>query len=368
MLRRGRPSKQIVLTAEERAELRRRVRAATATQRDARRARIILASADYAGAEVVARVCGVAQSTVVRWRARFIKHRLNGLNDCPRSGRPWRIGPVARMQVIAAGCRPAPVENGMSGWTLDRLAEVVHQEIDSSMSRSTVQRILESGDLKPHRIRGWVHSTDPLFKEKATEVCGLYLNPPPNSIVLSIDEKTGMQARERKHPDRPALPGRAARREFEYIRHGTQTLLAALNVHTGEVLERCGDTRTGEDLVQFMEHVANCYPTGDVHVIWDNLNIHFDGAAQRWTQFNERNGNRFHFHYTPLHASWVNQVELFFSIVEAKVLRHGSFDSEETLRNAVVTFIAYWNQTLRRPFRWTFTGYPLQIGEELKAA
>jgi len=185
--------------------------------------------------------------------------------------------------------------------------------------------------------------------------------------VLSIDEKTGMQALERRFPDKPPAPGRKRRREFEYKRHGTQSLLAAFNVHTGQVEAACGPTRSGQDLVQFMEHLAIVYPTGVVHVIWDCLNIHFDGAQNRWSEFNQRHGNRFVFHYTPKHASWVNQIECFFSILERQCLRHGSFSSVEELRATVLEFIAGWN-TRAQPFRWTFTGYPLQTGSELAAA
>jgi hypothetical protein len=186
-------------------------------------------------------------------------------------------------------------------------------------------------------------------------------------VVLSIDEKTGMQALERRFEDRPAAPGRKRRREFEYKRHCTQSLLCAFNVHTGHAEVACGPTRTGDDLVRFMEDVAVRYPTGTVHVIWDCLNIHFDGAAERWTQFNARHGNRFVFHYTPKHASWVNQVECFFSILQRQCLRDGSFGSVDELRAAVLAFIADWN-TRARPFRWTFSGYPLQTGIKKKAA
>jgi transposase len=195
-----------------------------------------------------------------------------------------------------------------------------------------------------------------------TEITALYLHPPVGAVVLSIDEKTGMQALERRFPDRPAAPGRRRRREFEYTRHGTQSLLCAFEVHRGRVVADCGATRPAGDLVRFMERIAALYPTETVHVIWDNLNIHFDGADQRWTAFNARHGHRFVFHYTPKHASWVNQVELFFSILQRQCLRDASFGSIEELRTAVLEFIAAWNRDRAHPFRWTFTGYPLQAG------
>jgi transposase len=189
---------------------------------------------------------------------------------------------------------------------------------------------------------------------------------PAGAVVLSIDEKTSMQALERL-PGRLAAPGRPRRREFEYTRHGTQSLLCAFEVHRGRVLGESGATRTAADLVAFMEQVAVAYPTGPVHVIWDNLNIHFDGAERRWSRFNARHGHRFVFHYTPKHASWVNQVELFFSIVQRQCVGPGSFRSVEELRTAVLDFLAAWNRDRAHPFRWTFTGYPLQAGSDRPA-
>jgi transposase len=211
-----------------------------------------------------------------------------------------------------------------------------------------------------------MHSPDPQFREKVTEITELYLNPPPGEVVLCVDEKTGMQALERRFPDRSPAPGRTRRREFEYKRHGTQSLFCAFDVHSGEVLDQCSDWRTAAQLVGFMEKVAMCYPEGPVHIIWDNLNIHYDGADSRWAEFNRRHGHRFH--YTPKHASWVNQVELFFSILQRQCLRHGSFRSVEELRVAVLDFIAFWNKEKAHPFRWTFTGYPLQSGIKFEKA
>jgi transposase len=233
------------------------------------------------------------------------------------------------------------------------------------ISWSSYQRILAAGDLRPHRIQGWLHSPDPEFRAKVTEITELYLHPPAGATVLSVDEKTGMQALQRRFPDRPAAPGRPRRQEFEYTRHGTQSLLCAFEVHRGQVVGECGPTRTAADLVAFMEQIAVRYPTGPVHVIWDNLNIHFDGEERRWSRFNARHGARFVFHYTPKHASWVNQVELWFSLLQRQCLRERSFGSTDELRAAVEQFIAAWNHNRAHPFRWTFTGYPLQAGPDM---
>jgi transposase len=184
-------------------------------------------------------------------------------------------------------------------------------------------------------------------------------------VVISVDEKTGMQACERCYPDRAV--GAELRREYEYERHGTQALLAGLNVHSGEVIAHCKDHRSADDLMEVMEALARRYPTGIVHIIWDNLNTHYDGPDKRWSRFNERHAQRFVFHYTPKHASWVNQIELFFSILQRCYLRHASFGSTFELHTGVLEFIAQWNM-LARPFRWTFRGHPLQAGVDLTEA
>ena len=213
-----------------------------------------------------------------------------------------------------------------------------------------------------------MHSPDPQFREKVSEITALYLQPPPGAVVLSIDEKTGMQALERRFPDRPPARGRRRRREFEYTRHGTQSLLCAFEVHRGRAVAECGATRTGADLVRFMDTVAAQYPTGPVHVIWDCLNIHFDGPEQRWTAFNARHGQRFVFHYTPQARVLGQSGGADLQHPERQCLRDASFCSIEALRTAVLAFIAAWNRDRAHLFRWTFTGYPLQAGAAMNLA
>jgi transposase len=308
----------------------------------------------------IAKELGVAPSTVCRWRGRLARDGLGedvseALKDEWRSGRPRTISETTRMQVIATACDPLPDAQGLSGWTLDLLAEEFGVRGIAHISRSSVHRILREKDVQPHRQTIWLHSPDPKFVEKVDEIVPLYLEPPPGSVVLSFDEKTGIQAIERKHPDRPVQPGRFARHEFEYIRHGTQSLLATLNVHTGDVIADCGPTRTGDDMERHMERVAAHYPDVEVHVVLDNLNIH---KGDRWVHFNARHGGRFHFHYTPLHASWVNQIEIFFGVLARRCLRRKSFRSIEELRAHLMAFIARWNTRDKKPFRWTFAGFP----------
>jgi hypothetical protein len=255
--------------------------------------------------------------------------------------------------MMAVACEPAPLEDGLHGWTLDRLRHQIRRREIALISRSHLHTILQRADLRPHKKRMWLHSPDPEFREKVTNIVELYLRPPAGSTVVCVDEKPGMQATQRKHSDRPCAPRREGRREFEYIRRGTQTLLAGFLVHTGTVITRCGPTRKGKDLEAFMEVIA-AEISGTVDVVWDNLNIHH---GERWEKFNTRHQNRFRFHHTPLHASWVNQVELWFGILQKRCLANGSFRSVEELRSAVAAFVEYWNREAKHPFRWSFTGY-----------
>lgn len=359
----GRPPRQVSLKPDERASLERIVRRPSSPQRDVLRARIALLACDGVPTGEIARILHVSTPVVCKWRQRVADRGLDGLKDLKRSGRPSRLTPAQRLELVALACEPLNEGEGRTTPTLDEIiARAVEREVvPGGISRSHLHRILQVCDLHPHRTRMWLHSIDPDFRQKATEICDLYLRPPEGSIVLSIDEKTGMQALERKSGDRPPAPGRLRRREFEYIRHGTQSLIASFEVATGKVFGHCGATRTGEDLETFMDDLALAYPDGDIHVIWDNLNIH-RAMRSRWDAFNTRHAGRFHFHFTPLHASWVNQIEIWFGILARRCLRHASFRTVEGLRGAVLGFIDEWNADAH-PFRWTFTGYPLQVGE-----
>jgi transposase len=350
--RRGRPPAAVELSAEDRAQLERRVRAATSSQRDAVRARIVLAAAQGAGSDEIAARLGVSIDAVSTWRGRFSREGMKGLSDRQRRGRPSRLTPLQRTQIVALACGPSPAEHGLSGWTLDRLHEEIERRAVAKIGRSWLQVQLARADLRPHKHKMWLHSTDPAFREKTTAVVEMYVAPPEGATVLCVDEKTGMQAVERRHPDRAPAPGRLRRREYEYVRHGTQSLLAAFDPIRGGVLARCGPTRTAADLEAFMEEVAAKTP-GEVVVIWDNLNIHH---GDRWARFNERHGGRFRFLYTPLHASWVNQVELWFGVLQRRCLSRASFANVEELRAAVLAFVSHWNRT-GHPFRWSFIGY-----------
>jgi len=359
---RGRPPPIVKLSKKERDALRSLIRCSTAAQRDVIRAKLALMVHEGHATSTIAAVLGLSRPTATLWRERLARLGVPGLREGRRPGRPRQIGETQRLRLMALACEPNdPNGPGPALPTLDTLCErAVERGVVSQISRSHLQRILQAGDVRPHRVKQWLHSTDPQFCAKVNGICELYRYAPKGSVVLSIDEKTGIQATERKHADLGTRPGRIRRHEFEYIRHGTQSLTAALDVHSGRVLGQCTDRRTQVDLVAFMEDVARAYPRGRVHVIWDNLNTH--RAYGVWRDFNGRHDRRFVFHFTPLHASWVNQIELLFGIYARRVLRHASHRSTDHLRQRTEEFIAQRNIS-PKPFRWTFAGYELQTGE-----
>jgi transposase len=358
---------KVVLSADEEKELQKWIRGTKTEQRMAFRATIVWAlSHEGLCLEAVASKLNTTRKTVAKWAKRFREKRLKGLCDERRSGRPARFCVEDRCRVIAIACA-APADFGLAGqtyWTYDTLTEVIGLQ-GLAMGRSSVVRTLLQNELKPHKMRMWLHSPDPAFREKVNEIVDLYLNPPADAAVLCIDEKTGMQATERKHATQRPKPGRRGRYESEYIRHGTQSLLASFDIKTGYVVPCCGPTRTADDLLALLEQVAVEYQHAKrIIVLWDNLNIHYDGKFNRWMAFNERHGGKFEFRYTPLHASWINQVEVFFSILHRRCLKYGSFTAAEDLRDKVLAFINQWNEKDGHPFDWCFRGYPIQSAEK----
>ena len=362
---RGRVAQSIKLSRHERMSLELITRRGTSHQRDVVRAHIALMAHRGHGSSSIAQSLGVSVQTVSHWRTRLARQGVQGLQEAARPGRPRRIVETQRLELLALACEPAE-SDGRATPTLDELVDrAVERGVVEQISRSHLQRILQAGDMRPHRVRQWLHSPDPRFRVKVNEICALYAQAPKGSVVLSIDEKTGIQAIERKHRDRAPQPGRLRRREFEYIRHGTQALIASMDVHTGRIVAQCRGRRTQADLVSFMEQVAQAYPKDQVHIVWDNLNTHRAQAV--WDEFNARHDQRFVFHFTPLHASWVNQIELLFGIYTRRVLRHASHTSTEHLRQRTEAFIAQRNQA-PKPFKWSFAGFELQTGEPLRSS
>lgn len=261
-----------------------------------------------------------------------------------------------RLELIKLACdRPANCKVPFRDvWTLHSLGTALARVTGWLLSKSEIHRILAVEEIRPHHVRVWLHSPDPDFRKKVRAICELYMTrPAPGDVVLCVDEKTGMQALEHKHPFKQPRAKTAGRREFEYIRHGTRTLFAAFDPHTGEVIGQCTVQRGADDLLAFMKYVAGRHPTGNVTIVWDNLNTHH---GRRWDEFNKRHGGRFRFVYTPLHASWVNQVEIWFGILARRVLRQGSFANADELIRAVMGFLQHWNRREAHPFRWKFRG------------
>lgn len=345
----------IKLTEEIWEQLDRLSRSGAAEHRLVERARIVLRAASGEASREIARALGIDLKTVRLWRRRFAqKPKLASLRDAERSGRPARVPLEVRCEAVKLACnRPKKQVAFRDVWTRGSLAEALWHETGWRLSKTEIGRILEEAELRPHRIRIWLHSPDPAFRAKARAVCGIYLEPPPGATVLCIDEKTCIQALERRRLLQLPQPGGAGRKEFEYIRHGTRCLIAAFDIRSGKVFGQVRKRRTAKDLDAFMEAVARRYPTGDVYVVWDNLNVHCGGV---WERFNERHAGRFHFIHTPKHASWMNQVEIWFSILHRRILKYGDFPTVEAMIECIVGFIRHWNRLEAHPFRWTFRG------------
>lgn len=347
----------LVLSDEERVELERRARAQRSQVRVARRARVILLCAEGVALRQIGPRVGMDQHQVGVWRRRFLSDRLKGLDDLPRAGRPRRFGHDERLKIAATATSARNPDDPVSTWTCVEVTEALRGEgLDISVSQ--VWRILDAMDIDLARVRGWINRRDdPEFWDRVRDVCGLYLSPPVNAVVLSVDEKTGIQAKQRIHPDRPARSGSVRRREFEYKRHGTAKLMAALDVTTGQVLAETIDRNDAVTFIGFLESIDKVTdPNLQIHVVLDNGSSHVAKLTRAWLDAHPR----WHAHFTPKHASWVNQIELFFSILQRKVIRNGNFTSRDDLIAKMLTFITDYDTTAG-PFAWTYAADPLKI-------
>ena len=343
-------AKRVGISMEDRAALERIVRSRKAEWRMVERARIVLEAGEGHPAGAIARRVGCSLQTAKKWRARYERDGLEGLKDAPRAGRPLVHGPETRARLVALACtRPLATREGLrrERWTHAELAEQV------GMSESQAHAILRSLDIKPHLSEQWVMTEfGPDFDARAGEVCGLYLDPPEGVLVVSIDEKTGIQAKTPTKPDVVAKPGKPSRREHEYRRNGTQNLFACLRVHSGEVSAMPAKTRNRFDLIRFLDQLEAEIPEGrQVLAITDNLSTRTTQEVEDWLAEHPR----WRFVFTPKHASWLNQVEIFFSILARRLIRHGAFTSEHDLACQMLAFVETYNQNAR-PFQWTYTG------------
>lgn len=345
----GQAAREIVLSFTEREELEAIVRASTSQQRYVLRAQIALLAGDGMGTGKIAEQIGMSAQSVSQWRGRYARQRLAGLADRPRPGAPRRYDHDQRLSVFRTACGPPP--EGETHWTVRSLAGAV------GIGKSRVGEILAEADLKPYQVRSWLTSLDPDFDTKRADVCGLYLSPPESAIVVSIDEKSGVQAKEPIRKEIPIALGDSARRQFEYRRHGTVALLAALVVHTGQVIGNVYERASRVEFLDFLERLdAEIPQEKPVHAILDNLQVHKTPEVTAWLEDHPR----WSFHFTPTHASWLNQIELWFSILARRVLRRGIFPSKQDLADKLLAFIDRYNPTAK-PFAWTYSGKPLMI-------
>jgi transposase len=345
----------IALTEAERTRLERLAVSRSAAFQHVQRAEAVLAMAAGTSNAAVARRLGRHVDTVRSWRKRFATERLAALHDRPRPlGRP-RLTPDQRLQVIATATAEPP--GAETVWTHRLLSEQLRLGA-LAVSASQVGRILRAVDLKPHLVRGWLtRPADPEFFTRAADVCDLYRTCPPDAVVISVDEKTGITARSRKHPDQPARPGQRTRREFEYVRHGTVSIVAALNVHTGQVLTERIDKNDAETFIGFLRLLDRSIPKNTtIHLVMDNGSSHVAKKTKAWLTAHPR----FHVHHTPKHASWLNQVELFFSTLTRRVLRRGQFASRDELTARIDEFVLNYDEHDAKPYRWTYDGSPLK--------
>jgi transposase len=292
------------------------------------------------GLEIAERV-GITKQHVSRIRARFVAGGVDGLAEQPKAGRKDHAVPAETVEkIVQTTLSPPPA--GRSRWTTRLLAKKF------KVTSATVSRILRANGLKPHLVRTYKVSRDPEFATKVKDIVGLYLSPPDNAIVLSVDEKTSIQALERTQLPLPLRQGRAARHTHDYKRHGVLDLYAALNLATGEVAHACSESHTAADFLAFMKLVARQNPRRQLHVVLDNSSTHSTPEVVAWLAKNPR----IHCHYTPTSASWLNQVEGFFGIFAKQSLRATEFLSKKQLRQHIASYIASWNED-PRPFIWT---------------
>jgi transposase len=318
----------------------------------AQRARIVLLAAEGMSNRDIAERVGLHYNQVGLWRARYGEYGLAGLEDEERPGRPPVYDHDDVLLLVKTVTEPPP--DGATRWTMEALAQTMAAH-GVPISASQVWRICRALDLKPWQVESWMTSHDPDFWERAGDVCGLYLNPPENAVVWSVDEKSGIQAKSRVAPTRPAVPGIPLRQEFEYRRHGTAVLFAGLKVHEGTVAGWVTDSTRSDNFVDFLGDLVAQTPAGlDLHCIVDNLSAHTTAKVDAFLADNPH----VYLHFTPTHASWLNQVELFFSILERRLLRRGEFDSVEHLTQRIIAFIKDYNRRAA-PFRWTYDGRPL---------
>jgi transposase len=325
----------------DRAELSRWTRSSSIPAGLAQRARIVLLAADGVGTnEIVARV-GVSKPTVIGWKKRYAAEGLGGLEDRPKPGRPRTVDELA---IVQATLEPPPQRLGVTHWSTRLLAEQL------GVSNYTIAKVWQRWGLQPWRAETFKFSTDPELEAKIRDVVGLYLDPPEKAVVLCVDEKSQIQALDRTAPILPLRPGLPEKATHDYLRHGTTTLYAALEVATGKVTDACYPRHRSDEFLKFLKLVAKTYPRVNLHVVVDNYAAHKHPRVTAWLARNPR----ITLHFTPTSGSWLNMVEIFFGIITRQAIRRGSFTSVRDLTDAIRAFIDGWNERCQ-PFTWTKT-------------
>ena len=333
----------VVLEDLEREELERWTRRRTSAQALAQRARIVLLAADGLKNTQIAERLGISRATAATWRARFVEHRLDGLTDEPRPGRPRTVTDEQVEQVIVKTLESTPKD--ATHWSTRSMAAEV------GLTQSAVLRIWQAFGLQPHRQDTWKLSKDPLFIDKVRDVVGLYLNPPERAVVLCVDEKSQIQALDRTAPVLPMLPGTPQRATHDYKRHGTSSLYAALDITTGQVIGALHSRHRAIEFKKFLQTIDREVPAElTVHLVLDNSSTHKTPAIKKWLLAHPR----FELHFTPTSSSWLNLVERWFGELTQKKLRRGTHRSVRALNADIRAWIETWNDD-PKPYVWTKT-------------
>ena len=339
----GRPIPPIILSPELRQELQGMTRARSLSQALAQRARIILLADDGLSNTTIARQLNLSNHCVGKWRRRFLAQGLVGLYDEPRVGGPRDITDEEVAALIDKTLKTKPKD--ATHWTVRGLAA------ESKISKSTVHRIWRAFALQPHRQKHFKLSNDPLFVEKVRDIVGLYLNPPDKAMVLCVDEKSHVQALDRSQPLLPLGLGYVEGVTHDYVRHGTTTLFAALDIASGQVLTQCKARHRHQEFLQFLRHIDENVPEHlDIHLVVDNYATHKHERVWRWLAARPR----YQVHYTPTYSSWLNQVEIWFNLITQRAIRRGTFRSVKELIAKIENFVAHYNAK-SKPFKWTAT-------------
>jgi transposase len=338
---RGRPVAALILTANERGYLERQVRRHRVARSLSERCRIILRCAEGQQSKQVAAELGVGEHMVGKWRRRFLRDRIDGLLDEPRSGRPRSIEDDAVAAVIERTLQTRPAD--ATHWSIRSMAAA------TGHSHTTIRRMWNAFGLQPHRAETFKLSSDPLFVDKVRDIVGLYLSPPTHALVLCVDEKSQIQALDREQPVLPMMPGMPERRTPSYVRHGTTSLFAALDVATGAVIGKCYKRHRATEFLDFLKQIDGNVPNGlDIHIVMDNYATHKTPMVKAWLARRPH----YHVHFTPTSASWINQVERWFAELTRKQIQRGVHTSTAQLEADIRTFIDRHNAN-PKPFRWT---------------